>query len=1166
MQLFKRSFGQRAGFWPSTFLGVALTGSFLTVAGTLSVASAQTDTARIQGTVQDSTGAFIPGAAVTVTNTATNSVVTVVSNGDGTFTVNALPIGPYKTDVKMVGFASQTQRFVLSVSQTQALQFKLSPGSESTTVEVTSAAPLVDADTSSLGETITGRQVTELPLNGRNFTGLALLTPGVTRGQYGNSASGVNGDAETFRNNSSGGGSLSTNGLRPQANNFILDGIDNNESLVNTLEFFTNLDGTQEFRINTSTAPAEFGRAGGAVIQSTIKSGTNQIHGSAFEFARSSLFDANPTYQFRNGFSKPVPFKRNTFGASLGLPIIKDKLFLFGDYQGVRENQPLNAEVINVPTAQMRTGNFASLLGTGITTLPSVGATTGCAAYTLDSGRIVKSQNQLNFGNDTGSGPLVADSGAIFDPTTCAQFAGNVIPTGRLNPAAVKYLNAYDLPNIAGTNNGTQANFRAIRSDIRHFNTFDSRLDYSPLASDRLFARFTYDNSAFTRTSRLTTLPAGFASGENTVHGRGYALGETHTFSPNLLNELRAGYNRYTFTNNPVFSGAPISANLGIVNANRNSNLGGGALIGGYGKIEYTGDYGRYAVPENTYEINDAVTYVRGHHSFKIGASGIRRDVAFFRPISGKGFFQFANGDFTGFEEAEMLTGFVDNYSIGAQNGFFGTRNYEIGGFVQDDWKLTNRLTLNLGVRYEVITYPTEQHNRQAALDPNTGFIKLAGQNGVPASIINTNYGNVAPRFGFAYDVFGTGATILRGGYGIFYFQDRGGIDNQLGQQVPFGGSVSYTAQQGYRIGFTGQAAQGTYLNTANGNAVATGALPLPGYPNFDRTNPPVGANVFAVNSTEKTSDVQQFNLQVQQQLGNSTVFTLGYVGNKSTHLATGYNYNYLPGVAGRNTLLFPKLGQVVYNQNDGLSHYNSLQAQLNYRAVKGLLFTSSYTWSHNIDNSDGYLGFYAVSQLYFYDHSLNKGNSSLDQRNVFVTSAVYDLPFGRGQKFASTAGRALDLVIGGWQLNTVVQAETGTPFSITYPSYGGVFSQRADAIGPISFPHSVTQGYIRGVFARPTGLQGNTGRNAFFGPGLAQGDVSLFKTLHVTERVGAELRAEVFNVTNTPQFTNPDSNPQDNNPYQSGSFNANDGSFGRLNGQRQFSERQMQMAVRFTF
>jgi hypothetical protein len=1166
MQLFNRFSSRRAGIWPSTVLGVALAGCVVTVAGSFSIAAAQTDTARMQGTVQDSTGALIPGATITVTNTATNSISTATSSGDGAFTLNALPIGPYKAEVKMAGFAGQAQTFVLSVSQTQTLEFKLSTGSENTTVEVTSAAPLVDAGTSSIGETIEGRQVTELPLNGRNFTGLALLTPGVTRGQYGNSASGVNGDAETFRNNSSGGGSLSTNGLRPQANNFILDGIDNNESLVNTLEFFTNLDGTQEFRINTSTAPAEFGRAGGAVVQSTIKSGTNQIHGSAFEFARSSLFDANPTYQFRNGPSSPVPFKRNTFGASLGLPIIKDKLFLFGDYQGLRENQPLNAEVINVPTAAFRTGDFSALLGTGITTLPSVGATTGCAAYTLTSGRTVTTQNQLNYGNNAGTGPLLADSGAIFDPSTCKQFTGNIIPTSRQNPAAVNYLNAYNLPNITGTNNGTQANFRTVRSDIRHFNTFDSRLDFTPGGSDRMFARFTYDNSAFTRTSRLTKLPAGFASGENTVHGRGYALGETHTFTGNLLNELRAGYNRYTFTNNPVFSGAPISANLGIVNANRTSNLGGGALIGGNGKIEYTGDYGRYAVPENTYEINDAVTYTRGHHNFKIGASGIRRDVAFFRPIAGKGFFQYSNGDFTGFEDSEMLAGFADNYSIGAQSGFFGTRNYEFGGFVQDDWKIAQRLTLNLGVRYEVITYPTEQHNRQAALDPNTGFIKLAGQNGVSASIINNNYGNVAPRFGFAYDVYGTGKTIVRGGYGIFYFQDRGGIDNQLGQQVPFGGSVSYTAQQGYRIGFTGQAPQGTYLNTANGTAVATGALPLPGYPNFDRTKPPVGANVFAVNSTEKTSNVQQFNVQVQQQLGDRAVFTLGYVGNKATHLATGYNYNYLPGLAGRNTALFPNLGQVVYNLNDGVSHYNSLQTQLNYRAAKGLVFTSSYTWSHNIDNTDGYLGFYAVSQLYFYDHRLNKGNSSLDQRNVFVTSAVYDLPFGRGQKFASSVNRPLDLVIGGWQLNTVVQAETGTPFSIVYPSYGGVFSQRADAVGVVTYPHSVTQGYIRGTFAAPTGLQGNTGRNGFFGPGMAEGDVSLFKTLHLTERISSELRAEVFNVTNTPQFTNPDSNPQDGNPYRTGSFDANNGGFGRLNSNRQFSERQMQMAVRFTF
>ena len=1120
---------------------------------------AQTDTARISGTVQDTTGAAIPGAIVTITNTSTNNVVTVTSDGSGNFTANALPIGPYKATVTFTGFASQTQNFTLSVSQVQALNFGLAPGSESTTVEVTSAAPLVDADTSSLGETIEGRQVTELPLNGRNFTGLALLTPGVTRGNYGNSASGVNGDAETFRNSSSGGGSLSTNGLRPQANNFILDGIDNNESLVNTLEFFTNLDGTQEFRVNTSTAPAEFGRAGGSVVQTAIKSGTNAIHGSAFEFARSSLFDASPNYQFQGAGVAPVlPFKRNTFGGSLGLPIIKDKLFLFGDYQGVRENTPLNPEIINVPTALERTGNFSELLGQGTTSIPSQ-SITGCPSFTLNSGRVVTSTQQLNFGTGT---TLLADSGAIFDPTTCHQFAGNIIPATRANPAGLNYLKAYDLPNVPGTNNGTLNNFRAQRVDIRHFNTFDNRLDYNASGKDRLFARFTYDNSDFNRTSRLTNLPAGFASGENLVHGRGYALGETHTFTPNVLNEFRAGYNRYTFTNNPVFSGVAISAPLGIVNANRNANLGGGALIGGNSNLEYTGDYGRYAVPENTYELNDAVTTLRGHHNFKFGGSAIRRDVAFFRPISGKGYFNFGNADFTGYTPAEMLAGFADNYSIGSQSGFFGTRNFEYGIFAQDDWKASRKLTLNLGVRYDILTYPTEEHDRQAALDPVTGYIDLANQNGFSRSIINNNFGNVAPRVGFAYDAYGTGRTIVRGGYGIFYFQDRGGIDNQLGQQVPYGGSVSYTAASGYRIAFTGQSPLGNNNNTVNGTPVASAALPLPGFPSFNRMAPPPGSNVFSVNTTEKTSNVQQFNMQVQQQFGDRTVATIGYVGNKATHLATGYNFNFLPGIAGRNQARFAELtnaSQVVYNANDGVSHYNSLQAQLNYRAAKGLTMTTSYTWSHNIDNTDGYLGFYAVSQLDVYNHALNKGNSGLDQRQVFVGSFLYDLPFGRGQMFGSHLNHVADTILGGFQLNAVVQAETGTPFSLVNPSYGGVFTQRLDSNGPIVRTHAIaspgTALFLNGNFSAPaaTELQGNTGRNAFYGPGLAEGDVSLFKNVSLSERIKMELRAEVFNVTNTPQFTNPDGNIQD-------------GNFLQVTGTRQASERQMQMAVRFTF
>jgi Carboxypeptidase regulatory-like domain len=1106
------------------YLLVALSALFL---GFTNLSLAQTDTGRVTGVVEDATEANIPGATITIENTQTSVKQTATADGAGNFNFSALPRGQYKITATMSGFQTTTQSFELQVSQTQTITFKLTVGGSTESIEVSSAAPIIDLSTSSVGEVVAGRQVTELPLNGRNFTQLALLTPGVTRGNYGNSASGVNGDAETFRNSSSGGGSLSTNGLRPQANNFILDGIDNNEGLVNTLEFFPNVEATEEFRVNTSTAPAEFGRAGGAIVQTSIKSGSNTYHGSAYWFARSNLFDASPNYQFLGAAPTPaLPFKRNTFGGTLGGPIIKDKLFFFADYSGLRESTPLNPQIVTVPTALMRKGNFSELLGTGATQAPTVCGIPGVKTAPVNGG--------------------------IYDPTTCQQFAGNIIPAGRLNTAGMNYLDAYPLPNIPGTLNGTQNNYRTIRRDTRKTNTIDGRLDYNIGAKDRLFARFSYDNSNFSRTSEFPTLPAGFASGANYVHARGYALGETHTFGPNLINEFRAGYNRYTFANVPVFSDQPISANLGIVNANRTAQLGGGALIGGNGsQLEYTGDYGTYLVPENTYQINDAVTYNFKNHVFKFGGNAIRREVSYFRPIAGKGFFQLGNGDFTGYDVSEVLAGFADNYSIGAQSGLYGTRNYELGIFGQDDWKVSRRLTLNLGVRWDAITYPTEMHNRQAALDPNslannpTEFI--AGQNGVSRSIINNRYNNFAPRIGFAYDLDGQGRTVLRGGYGIFYFLDRGGIDNQLGQQVPFGGSTAYFAAKGNRIAFTGQNAPNGSLNSTQ----ATNPLPLP------TTSQLTGANVFAVNQTEKLPTVQQYDLQIQQELTPKMVMTVGYVGNISTHLATGYNFNSKPFSTSATTpTAFPTLGQVVYNLNDGVSHYNSLQAQLNYRASKGLTLTSSYTWSHNIDNTNGYLGFFAVSDLYFYDHSLNKGNSSLDQRHVFVASALYDLPFGRGQRFGSNMSRGLDYVIGGWQLNTIVQAQTGTPFSVTFPVYGGGTSIRADLTGnqPIYLHNS---GYYLNPAAfstvAPVGRQGNSGRNQFFGPGLASGDVSLFKTLSITERLKSELRAEVFNVTNTPQFTNPDGN-------------ITDGNFGRITGTRQASERQMQMAIRLLF
>ncbi|MGA8110510.1 MAG: TonB-dependent receptor, partial [Acidobacteriaceae bacterium] len=798
---------------------------------------AQSDNGSIVGTVTDQTGAAIPNATVTVTNLDTNLEFHATSNGAGEFSIFAVPRGNYKAAVGAQGFQTQTVPFAVQVATAQSLIFKMIPGAVSTTVQVTSAAPLVDTSNATIGETIQGAQVTELPLNGRNFTGLALLVPGVTRGAYGDSSSGVNGNSETFRNNESGGSALSVNGIRPQADNFLLDGLDDNDSLLNTILIFPNIDATQEFKLDTSVAPAEYGRAGGAIVASSIKSGTNEIHGSAFWFYRSGNFDANPSYRFLGAPASPnPPFNRNQPGFSIGGPIIKNKLFGFGDYQAFRENQPINPYYLTVPTTLMRQGNFSELLNNsqvdGQFTDPY------CLVH----------QNLPAPGN-----------GQLYNPTTCTPIP-NDNPTAAgipENAAALRYFNAYPAPQRAGVVN----NFLAHEQQFTHYNTFDGRFDWDASSKDEAFIRFSYDNSAFTKTPELGTLPSGFGTGSSYTHARGWGLGYTHTFAPSLVNELLIGYNRDDYGYQPPFYGDALSAGLGIVNANRNIETSGGALIGGNNGIDYTGDYGLYAVPQNTYEINDSVDWERGRHSLKFGATGILRNMEYFRPISGKGYFNFGNGDFTGFPTAEMLIGFTDSYSIGAQNGFFSNISWEDGYFAQDQWRVNPRLTLQLGLRYDVLTWPYEAQNRQASFDISSGSstygqVLLAGQNGVSRTIMSNNYGDLAPRVGFAYDLKGDGRTVVRGGYGIFYFPDYGGISDQLGQQIPFGGSVSYGANIGYCVTFTGQTPAPGAANSCAASAQQTTPLPAPGFPNFNPAKPPVGLSTIAVNRDNKNQQI----------------------------------------------------------------------------------------------------------------------------------------------------------------------------------------------------------------------------------------------------------------------------------------------------------------------
>jgi len=1139
---------------------------------------AQTDTGNIVGTVTDATGAVIQGAAVTAKNTDNGLKLTAVSSAAGEFRILAVPRGNYTILIAAKGFQSQSKTATIVVATTQNIPFQLNLASSSVTVEVTAAAPLVDVSDATVGATIQGAQVTELPLNGRNFSQLALLTPGVTRGAYGDMASGggSSNNTETMRNNESGAAAISVNGLRPQADNYILDGVDNNESFVNTILFFPNVDATQEFKVNTSVAPAEYGRAGGAIVVSSIKSGTNQYHGAVFEFYRTKGFDSNPNYRFNGASETPAgSFKRNQPGFAIGGPIFKNKLFAFGDYQAYREDVAVSSHYLTVPTAKMRTGDFSELLDT--TMESASGSTTQYPrCYYGSFVNPATGKTQPYAGSSTYAPSGTPQAGYIFDPTTCdpsgvnlpKQFSGNIIPSGRLNQAAVNYLNAFPTPTRTDRYHN---NYLDNQSETNKYNTFDVRLDWNANARNLAFARFSYDNSVNAKTSEFANLPAGGGTGTNPTHARGYAFGYTHIFSPVIVNEAHIAYNRDNYAYKPPMYGQYVSKDLGIVNANINEETTGGALIGGWkGDLEYTGDYGLYAVPQNTYEANDSLSWSHGNHTFKFGGTFIRRQVEFFDPLEGKGYFWIDSGtvDFTGYEVSELLAGGMDDYQIGSQSGYFANIGQEDGIFGQDDWRVNHRLTVNLGLRWDFLSHPYEAHNKQAAFNISNGTVMEAGKNGIPDSIMNQHYHNFGPRAGFAYDLLGDGKTVIRGGYGLFYYLDSGGGSNQLGEQVPFGGSNSYLATNGYCTTFTGQlssvspmSSDGGYNCTGyTGPTAVTTALPARGFPNFDPDNPPSGTTMIAVNRNNDNSMVQEWNLQVERQIGANNVVNIAYVGTRGSRLSTYYPYNMNQFVTGAQN--FPKMGSITYNNYNGISNYDSLQLHAEHHATKGLVATFSYAWSHTLDDSGG--AFQGGTSELYYNPMASYGNSAQDQRQVFSSSLLYQLPFGRGQRFGGNVSRLMEWVIGGWQSSLTALVQSGTPVDLSTGEAAP--SNRPDLTGSIKYPKSISGYWFNpNSFSNPPTTTGTTsnattytrlgtlGRNQVFGPGYRVVNWSVQKNIHLTDKQTLELHGDAFNLLNSAEFTNPNSNLTGSN-------------FGRIEGTQVYSNREIQLAARFTF
>ncbi len=1164
------------------------------------LALAQSDTARIFGTITDQSGAIVSNATVTVTDTATGRVVTGKTSDSGQYTINALPIGKYHLEITQQGFKSATADITLEVSQVQEISLKLEPGATSTTVDVTAELPLVDTSTSSTGEVIQGRQVVELPLNGRNFTQLALLTPGVSRGAYADNASGIafgNAAAETWRNYESGGSSLSVNGLRPQANNYLLDALDNNDSMVNTLVIYPAIEDISEFKTTTSVAPAEFGRAGGAVIQVATKSGTNDIHGSAYWFNRSREAAAK---QF--GDPNVPELSRNQFGASLGGPIWKNKLFAFVDYQGWRQNIPAGVVNNKVPTALMRTGNFTELLAANSPSGTSTATSTPVEAVCPD----LYTGTAPNY---TVLPQFASSIGYVYNPQTCLPFgwtggigtsqvgntALNIVPPGSQNAVGLAYLNQFPNPNIAGANPATNDNnFFGAQQNVINEDDYDARLDFVATSKDTIFARYSLGDDLLLNTPWLVGannpqhfLPSG--SGGNPQHPRQVAAGWTHIISPSIINEFHYGYNRPLYGYLQPGFGSAMAAAIGIANANTDPLLGGYPIIGGwYGNISYVGDGGPYLVVEPAHQFEDSVTWTKGRHIFKFGASIIHRDVNWTQGNNAKGYFWIddggygtypaptsLHGTFTGFEDSELLAGFMGAYEVGGFHGFYSTRSWENGFFAQDDFHVNRKLTLNLGLRYDLFTWPREANNNMSNFNPATGELVEAGTSAAHAagyndSLIDTPKHNFGPRAGFAYDLFGNGRTVIRGGYGLFYYLDRGGVANELSENPDYNGTQVYyacptatTCDTGYRITLSGAAANGS-LNPVG----ATGALPAK-----------VGISPNAVNNTDNlvywpknspNSHIQQWNVQIEQAVDSKTSFNLAYVGTHMSNLATPFNANenILSPSSTPATSWFPLGGAINPNGvgaiNEyamiGSGNYNGLQTKLTRRLSYGLTGTAAYTWSHTLDNAASALGGATGimvgpngTPLLHYQY----GNSNDDQRQLFAGSAIYELPFGRGRRFGGDMPKAVDYAVGGWQWNNVIIKATGTPIDISdggttangqnsRPDYHGGCKTNVSAFVWIACP--------AGAFTPPAGLVGTLGRNAFPGPGTFTWDTSLTKTFSVTDRVKAEVRAQVYNLTNTPQFQDPDSK-------------YTDGNFGQLTSPRLApTNRELELAMRISF
>ena len=1052
---------------------------------------AQVTTGRIAGVVTDPSGSAVPDVSVTVTQVDTATATTVDTDATGNYLATNLKIGTYTVSFQKQGFQRSVESNVdVGIGQVVRVDVALKVGVVTQTVEVTGAAPLLQTETSSLGTIESEKRIVELPLNGRNFFKLAYLGPGANQGATGTSAGAGSTD------NNRPGISLSVNGLRIFDNNFLLDGLDNNEFGNGTVVIQPPPDSIQEFRVEENSMNAEFGR-GGAMVNIVLRSGTNQLHGAAWEFLRNDRLDA------RNYFAtSQLGFQRNQYGGQLGGPIIKDKIFIFGSIQrsDIREEVPF---ISTVPTQLMHSGNFSDL-------------------------------GNVNIPNP-------------FAPGT---FFGNTIPGSFINSVGHNIVNLFPLPNIAGA--GLTNNFIFNGKYKFDETAFETRFDYNISTKDRFFAHYAIATPIATNPSNFPNVDGGAGSGTSSILNnrvQNVAGDWGHIFNPGLLNDLRAGFIRFRDNTLPIDFGSNKGNAVGIPNANHGGNSSGLTKIniGGYQQL---GDslWVPETIVENVYQLADTLSWTHGKHSLKFGVDFRRQQRNFFQQTAPSGELNFS-GQYTG--AALNNIGLADTLlgipSSTLQDHLFGivdpTRYWDLSEFVQDDIRVTPNLTLNLGLRYEVSSPaggPTVGN-----FDLNTLTVNTSAHGGV-----GFDKNDWAPRVGFAWTV--RPNTVIRSGAGIFYAPE-GNIFDDLGLNPPSLAVQSFNYPS----------------STASTNQLLQ-AFPATFTP-VDPKNPTgVVRSTGVIGSTfqpvRRIPRIYEWNLTIEQQVGQNWMLRAGYVGTRSTNLfdheSSNLNQPLQPldtnfagtGICGFNQgrpyyATRPCLNVVLPLDVARLSmFYNAFQTSVEHRFASGFNVLAAYTFAKSLGTADGNVNQCDVQNAH--NVAAERGPTTPDFRHQLVVSYVYELPYGKGKHFGSNANPVAQAVLGNWQVAGVTTAHSGEAFDVLLnfdPTNTGAFPPRPDILhNPKDFSFNVAGQAALGcskpgrqthdcwfnqaAFTLPPLAPGQSnarqfgdaGRAILRGPDLVNFDFSTYKTFPLSERFGLVFRAEFFNIFNHPNFNLP--------------------------------------------